>query len=262
MYRLIRAPGKFRLVVPLATMLIAATGYPWPVRLQEKATASVPSTGKEGCAVAPAQPGQTESEAARIVENMYVNDFYGLTYEFPKSWFVNRNLIEYDLNQKKKYANPPDPKDKTAYGLWLDIQCNHLLLYVSKDPENTPSNKSRQAGIPYIHLTVSDFVFREGIRTGKDWLNSRKEFLDGTSQVIRDPTDYVFAGQLFSRMDLKVHFPPLMSQSGRILSPSLEGYEADVVGVRNGYWIMFGMVAENPQQLEELFKTLDSLKFK
>jgi hypothetical protein len=117
-------------------------------------------------------------------------------------------------------------------------------------------------GIPNIVLEVRDIIFRENIKSGKEWLNSRRENLDETSEVVREPADYLFDGQLFSRMDVREALLPLTDRTGRVLSPGRTVYQAEIVGVRNGYWIEFDLAADSPQELEELFQTLDSLQFK
>jgi hypothetical protein len=242
-------------------MCVLAVGNHWTGRLQEQTGAPVAPTGADACPLAPAHQGNVRPEAWRIEENVYNNDFYGLRYEFPKGWFIDKALMENDANQKKQHASRPDPKDP-MYGVWLDIQCGHLLLAVSRDDWKTTGGEDRGMGITHILLNVSDVVFRHNITTAKDLLNSRKESLRETSQVVREPADYVFDGQLFSRMDLKETALPVMERGGKIRSPGGTVYEAEIIGVRNGYWIEFDFAADSLQELEELFQTLDSLQFK
>jgi hypothetical protein len=237
--------------------MLLAVGSSWTVQSQEKARPPFALTGEEGCP-SPAYEGKPRPEAWRVEENVYSNDFYGLRFEFPKGWFVDKAVMEHDANQKKQHASRPDPKDPT-YGVWLDIQCNHLLLAVSRDPEIPGAG--RPVGVPHIVLEVSDVVFPRDIKSAKEWLNSRRESLAETSEVVREPADYLFDGQLFSRMDVREALLPLTDRTGKVLSPGGIVYIAEIVGVRNGYWIEFDLTASSPEDLEDLFQTLNSLHF-
>lgn len=260
MFQFIAAIRRSRIAAPFSVVIILlAVGSSWAVQSHEKALPPLALTGEEGCPAAPAHEGKPRPEAWRVEENVYNNDFYGLRYEFPKGWFVDKTVMENDVNQKKQHARRPDPKDPT-YGVWLDIQCNHLLLEVSRDSEKIPG-AGGLVGIPHIVLEVSDVVFPKNIKSGKERLNSRKETLNETSQIVREPADYLFDGQLFSRMDLTEALLPLTDRAGKVLSPGRIVYKAEIVGVRNGYWIEFDLAAGSPQDLEDLFQTLNSLKF-
>jgi len=232
----------------------------WAVRLQDKnaAPAAAPS-GAPGCP-APTQEGVTLPEGGRVEENVYTNDFYGLRYEFPKGWYVDEGAIQSGADQKKKHASPPE--DKVAYVVWREVQCNHQLLVVSRDLETHPWPGASVVGIPSVRLNINDLPTREDVKTPHNSTNVATEPRDEDPQIVWGPTDYVLDGQLFSRTDWKVTLLPLFDQTARTLTPGRVIFRASVAGVRNGHSLLFLIHAESPQQLEDLFQTLQSLHFK
>jgi hypothetical protein len=256
------APATFRKGGIIAIGLLLAAGNVDPMHSQESnAPAAVPAKSV-GCPGAFTPPQKIGPEAWHIENNVYTNDFYGLSYEFPKGWFVHESAVQRELAQKRKHADPPNPNDKLAYAGWLAIQCTHLLLEVRQDPEADEGNKSRFRVAPRIELTVYDPVLTEGLTTARDWFAEWRKHLDDNIYIVREPTDYVFSDQLFCRMDTRYVVPPIEDKTGAILAEAQTKYNAIVMGVRSGYWIQLNIIADNPQQLEELFQTLNSLRFK
>jgi len=243
-----------------AAMSVFIAGNIWAARLQDKdAALATPPSGALGCP-APAQEGANLPEGGRVEENVYTNDFYALRYEFPKGWYVDEGALQLGADQKKKHASPPE--DKVARVVWREIQCNHQLLVTSRDPETHPWPGARVVGIPSVRLNINDLPMREDVKTRQDSTNVAPESRDEDPQIISGPTDYLLDSQLFSRTDWKVTLLPVLDQKARTLTPARVIYRAIVTGVRNGHSILFLILAESPQQLEDLFQTLQSLHFK
>jgi hypothetical protein len=245
-----------------AAMSVFIVSNLWAVRPQDKKAApATPPNGAPGCPT-PTQDGATLPEGGRVEENVYTNEFYGLRYEFPKSWHVDAGAIQLGADQKKKHESPPDPEDKVAHAVWQEIQCHHQLLVVSREPETHPWPGASHVGIPSVSLNINDLTVREDVKTPHDSSNVTTESPDEDVQIVWGPTDFVFDGQLFSRTDWKLTLPPLLDRTARTLPPGRIIYRASVAGVRNGHWILFLIHAESPQQLEDLFQTLQSLHFR
>jgi hypothetical protein len=148
-----------------------------------------------------------------------------------------------------------------AHTVWPEIQCHHSRLEVSRDPEKHPWPGASQVGNPSISLNINDFSVREDVKTPQDSSNVIRESPVEPFQVVGGPINYVFDGQEFSRTDWKMTLPPLLDQTARTLSPGRIIYKASIAGARSGHWIPFIITAENPQQIEDLFQTLHSLRF-
>jgi hypothetical protein len=90
-------------------------------------------------------------------------------------------------------------------------------------------------------------------KLGADVLEKIKPVLakQPNAEIVRNPTDYDFGGETFSRMDVKWALP-----KGGV------SYSGDAVTIRRGYLIQFTIFADSLEQLDVLYQTLNSLQFK
>jgi hypothetical protein len=258
-----RSIAKLRIAAPVAIIALLATGVFGNGQRQDMHATIGPSVNDpRSCSIVPAQVGATLPEGGRIDGNVYINDYYGLRYEFPKGWFVDKERLDYVANQKKQHGSQPNPEEKQAYAIWLMTQCHHQLLEVSRDPEKHPWPGAVHIGSPSITLNINDRALWNDLKGSPESSNAATQPPDKSLEIIRGPADYVFDGQLFSRKDVKETLGSHPDSKTKPLTPAKVIYTSSVSGTRNDYVILFNIVAESPEQLEELFNTLSSLKFR
>ena len=222
----------------IACLLISASA--WAIPWKSERAGSDESFVKE-------QTSQTAIEQPHLGSvsgNEYTNDFFGMTYTFPKTWLVDRAAMdEKNASAKKFFASQPN-SDQSA------VHQSYTLLMVSRSPEETRCEGCSSIRVlgPRIMLSVGTLTPAGRVQTAADIQDAGRRLFDGRPgyQVLRGPAASLFGSQTFSRMDAKVG----------------AGYEGDAIEVRQGYCIEFMISAYTPEQLEELYDTLNSLKFK
>ena len=188
------------------------------------------------------------ADLGSVSGNVYTNDSIGVTYEFPKGWFVDRSWIDAQNKPTDLGPRPSDPGEAAKYDSMAAMKKGtHALLAVSEHGGDTASDTG-----PRIQLSVSP-VFEN--RSGSDILSGMKAAYGRMRliQVVDDPLDYTFGGMTFSRMDL------------RLLDVILKGgagFQSAIIGTRKGQYLQFLILADSPEQLDSLVHSLDSLKFK
>ena len=181
-------------------------------------------------------------KASSVSGNVYTNDLIGLTFRFPQDWTVDNEAMKI-ANAEKPTSTPPsvggEPKPP--------VSRTYLLLEVSQR-----SPKTRIVSGPRIMLNAS-LVSSSKNETPADRFEVIKRSIETkpNGQVTHGPVDIFLGGETFSRMDLKWVLP-----SGAFT------YEADVAAVRGGYRIAFTILADTPEQLDQVLQTLNSLQFK
>jgi hypothetical protein len=200
-----------------------------------------------------ASGGASQSTAAAvdlgsISGNLYSNDSLGMTYEFPKGWFVDRAWIDVQNKPVDPGPRPTDPDEAAKYDAMVAMRKDtHALLAVSEKPVDAAKGSGAR-----IQLSVSP-VFEN--KSGAEILNGMKSAYAPMRlvQIAVDPMDVTFGGQAFSRMDMR--FLDLILRGGA-------GFQSAIIGVRNGRYLQFVILANSPEQLDFLVHSLDSLRFK
>lgn len=224
----------------LALVAVAAHGAP---RQNTNAAPAAPT--------APANQSQTAQPSAdlgSISGNVYTNDSLGMAYGFPKGWFVDHAWMDMANRPQDPGPRPADPAEQAKYDATVAaMQSTHALLAVSEHTADTPGG-----GGPRIQLSVSP-VFEN--KTGADILNGMKSMYGHMRliQIVDDPADYTFGGQTFSRMDMRLLDVILRGGAG---------FQSAIIGVRDGQYLQFLILASTPEQLDSLVHSLDSLRFK
>jgi hypothetical protein len=195
-----------------------------------------------------AQSAQPLADLGSIAGNVYTNDSLGLTYEFPKGWFVDRSWMDMVNRPQDPGPRPADPAEQAKYDSMVAMmKGTHALLSASEQRANTPKVTG-----PRIQLSVSpDFENK----TGADILNGMKSMYDHVRliQIVDDPADFTFGGQTFSRMDMRLLDVILRGGAG---------FQSAVIGVRNGQFLQFAIFANSQDQLDAIVNSLDTLRFK
>jgi hypothetical protein len=179
-----------------------------------------------------------------VTGNEYVNNSIGMTYVFPKGWFIDTAAMASAKDSVKKFVATHDQNGRAK-----DYE-NSGLLMVSKSPEKVACDgcSSVSTSGPSIILSVSSVEPSDEQKTGADIQNTIKGIYGGRGglRAVRGPEEFFVAGQSFSRIDMTNGF----------------AYKGDAIAIRNHIRIEFQFVAGNSEQLEDLYKTLHTLKFK
>ena len=196
----------------------------------------------------PSRPADPSVDLGSIADNVYTNNSLGMTYEFPKGWLVDRAWIEAQNKPQDLGPRPTDPEEQAKYDSMVAMRKGtYALLAVSEHGGDTASDTG-----PRIQLSVSP-VFEN--KSGADILNGMKSMYGRMRlvQIVDDPADYTFGGLTFSRMDLRLLDVILRGGAG---------FQSAIIGVRNGQYLQFLILANTPEQLDSLVHSLDSLRFK
>ena len=224
----------------------ASPQQPLPAESNEQATVPpVQSNANSESAKKAEIPGP---DSGSVTDNFYTNGFFGFTFEFPKGWSVQGEDTKKFLTEVGKAAVSGGDAGKKAVAHVI-AQRTHRLIGITEHPFGTPV-----AFNPGISITAADISFAPGIQTGKDFDLAMKLGLPGSRsdlKLIREPEDHVFGGKVFSRMDVAHD-----SARGDTI------YESYVSTVFRGYALIFHVVAQNPDRLETLVQTMNTLEFK
>ena len=196
----------------------------------------------------PSRPADPSVDLGSIADNVYTNNSIGMTYEFPKGWLVDRAWIEAQNKPQDLGPRPTDPEEQAKYDSMVAMRKGtYALLAVSEHGGDTASDTG-----PRIQLSISP-VFEN--KSGADILNGMKSMYGRMRlvQIVDDPADFTFGGLTFSRMDLRLLDVILRGGAG---------FQSAIIGVRNGQYLQFVVLANTPEQLDSLVHSLDSLRFK
>ncbi len=190
------------------------------------------------------QPAAAQPALGSVTGNEYSNESIGMTYVFPKGWFVDTAMMAATNESVKTYVASHDQS-----GRFKDYQGSTWLM-VSKSPERVDCDSCSSMHIsgPSIILSGSAMDPSDEHKTGADIQNAIKSRLEGRGgfYVVRGPTEFFVGGQSFSRMDMT---------NGLL-------YHGDAIAIRNHVRVEFQFVAETAEQLEDFYKTLNTLQFK
>lgn len=197
-----------------------------------------------GGAVGGAPSTRNFDDGAYISEHTYTNQFLGFTYEFPSGWTVlslgTARAITEAGSQRLLSGDPTDQDVKKAAG----TQCQSLLL-VAESREGIPA-----ASIRTVMVSACDAKFTAGM--------TPETYANGVAQLLRDRhviegNDPVekrsFGGHEFWKLTM------LMS------TPAGPRYGTEFISEEKDYMLLF--VASGPDKtgVEELAKTLESVRF-
>jgi len=203
-----------------------------------------------GNAAVKTEAGRFQPEDGSISGNVYTNDFFEFTFEFPRGWFVQTDGTKTSIEESGTgIENKVDLGGKGN----LDSLTSgtHSLLHLLQHPTDASTRVN-----PQILILAKDVSCSPGPETGEKILldlklelarrNSRFNF-----EVIHEPTNVTLGGRVFSRMDASTGSPNGISL-----------YQAYVSTVLNGYALIFVLDAGKPERLDDLFPTLNTLQFK
>jgi hypothetical protein len=187
---------------------------------------------------------QNPPDLGSVSRNVYTNDSFGITYTFPQGWVVDKTALSHQTTSEENFhASQPQTDGSAPHG-------SYTLLMVSKLPEEIIHCKdcsSTRVHGPKIVLSVGLVSASDELQTASDIQNKFKQMFDGKgTRFVNGPTPCSFNGQTFSRMD----------------STNGVAYSGDAITIRNHYTIEFRLSADTPEQLEDLYATLNTLQLK
>jgi hypothetical protein len=187
---------------------------------------------------------QNPPDLGSVSGNVYTNDSFGITYTFPQGWVVDKTALSHQATSEEKFrASQPQTDGSALHG-------SYTLLMVSKIPEEIIHCKdcsSTRVHNPNIILSVGVVPASSELQTASDIQNKFKQMFDGKGlRFVNGPTPCSFNGHNFSRTD---------TTTGVV-------YQGDALAIHNHYTIEFRLFADTPEQLEDLYATLNTLQLK
>jgi hypothetical protein len=187
---------------------------------------------------------QNPPDLGSVSGNVYTNDSFGITYTFPQGWVVDKTALSHQTTSEEKFhASQPQTDGSEPHG-------SYTLLMVSKLPEEIIHCKdcsSTRVHNPRIILSVSLVPASDELQTASDIHNKIKQMFDGKgTRFVNGPTPCSFNGLTFSRMD----------------STNGIAHNGDALTIRSHYMIEFSFFADAPEQLEDLYATLNTVQLK
>jgi len=192
--------------------------------------------------------GTQGPEAGSVSDNVYTNNYFGFTYEFPKGWSAPGEATSKYLKEMRKAVTTGGDATKAAL---FDVaeKRTHQLLTLLEHPVGTPGATDAS-----IYVVAEDISYAPGIQKPSDYLLNTKAGLVKQRpdlKVLREPTDGTYGGKPFARMETSVE-----KSSDLTL---YTGYAATII---NSQAILFLFASNKPTQLASLMDTLNTLQFK
>jgi|SRR5277367_716902 len=181
------------------------------------------------------QTGEAQIDMGSVNDSVYTNSFFGMSYELPKNWYVDKLAMDADNSNAKQFLARGAPAGYQSFS----------LLKISQNPADGLRVRGPRLNLDVTSAPPKDVTAR-GVLSGTKRLLSQQP----TAQIIRDLTDCSFGGHAFVRMDVEWRLP-----GGNV------AYEGDAVTIVKGYLVQFQILADSPEQLNDLFGTFNSLKF-
>lgn len=192
--------------------------------------------------------GTQGPETGSVADNVYTNNYFGFTYEFPKGWSVPSEQTRKYLREIRKAAATGGDPTKAALFELAEKRSRQLLTVLEK-PMGTPG--ATDAG---IYVIAEDISYAPGVQKPSDYLlNTKASLLKQRPdlKVLREPTDFTYGGKPFARMETFVETGPVQT--------FYTGYAATIL---NSQVMLFLFTSNKPEQLASLIDTLNTLQFK
>lgn len=176
-------------------------------------------------------------------DGMYINWGLGFSFKYPKGWVVHGEATNERIREigKEKIVESGALSRASAD---VAVKNTYQLLTVFQHPLGTPGI----AFNPAILVLAESVGHAPGIVNGKDYLlNVRALMLKAGSQVLlKEPTEYRFAGSQFSRDDYAVE------------ANGVHVIEAYFANVANGYAVVFIFIGQDQKSVDEMAKSMET----
>lgn len=196
------------------------------------------------CSVSYAQTAIPDE--GRIKEGVYANSFFGFNYAYPKDWIVQgeetmARIKELGKERTKETKALPDASTEAVF------KRTYQLLTISKY-ELGAANDNPNA---IIQVIAEDIRHAPAIVDGRGYLLNVREFMMkfGLRPLQQEPVAVVFSDRKFFRQDCE---QTVNGQSVRLTF---------LVSVHKGFALAFTFNAVTEKEVDEMIKTMESLKF-
>jgi len=194
--------------------------------------------------------GILRPEDGSISGNVYTNEFFEFSFEFPSGWSVQTDGPKRSIGESGTgTANKGDLGEKGI----LDplTSGTHSLLHLLQHPIGASARVN-----PEILILAKDVSCSTSPVTGEKVLLDLKvelarRYSRFNFEVIHEPMNVTLGGKVFSRMDASMDSPNGISL-----------YQGYVSTVLNGYALIFVLDAGKSERLDDLVQTLNTLRFK
>jgi hypothetical protein len=191
--------------------------------------------------------GQTSTpDGGSVKDGVYSDTFFGFSYAYPKDWVVHgeatkAHIKELGQEQAKETKALPDASVEVA------LAHTYLLLTVARYQLGTPGVKDNAL----VQVVAEDVRHAPAIINGRVYLLNVHDVLIkmGAQPLQAEPVEVVFSSQKFFRLDFEqpVNGKPI--------------HTAMLAIVSKGYGLTFIFTAIDQKEVDELVKTMESLKF-
>ena len=175
-------------------------------------------------------------------DGVYTNPGFGFTFKYPKDWVVHGEATNERIRELGKEKIAESGTSKAT--LEVAMKNTYQLLTVFRHPIGTPGI----AFNPGVLVIAERVAHAPGITNGKDYLlNVRVHLIKaGHQALLKEPTEYHFAGSQFFRDDYAVD-----ANGGHVV----QSYFATI---KNGYALVFIFNAENEKSMDEMTKAMET----
>jgi hypothetical protein len=196
------------------------------------------------CVVASAQSSTPDSGG--VNNGVYSNTYFGFSYTYPKDWVVhgeatNQRIVELGKERVK------DSKALSEPSADVSLKHVHQLLTVFQYALGTPGLSYNDA----VQIIAEDVRYAPAITDGRVYLLNMKDLLTkmGCQVVQKEPVEMIISGRQFFRLDFRTPVRDIYVQ------------QVMIAHVTKGYALAFGFTVGPDQNIEDIVKTVDSLKF-
>jgi len=196
-----------------------------------------------GVLFANAVPAKPEPDVGKVTDNTFRSDFFGFQCSFPQGWSTLNDDVRRENNRKRhqasvKEAEAKAPRDTPNRTTTVQVFWIYDLLIA------TPGSLAANAKppLPHVHIWAME---RFGLfdKAGDD----EKQIANlATVKVLRASHEETISGHRFVRTDFIHHD---------------DNFEALFETVSGKYLLHFEFRGRNEQEINELAKTMESLKF-
>ena len=175
-------------------------------------------------------------------DGVYTNPGFAFTFKYPKDWVVHGEATNERIMElgKEKLAESGTSKATVE----VAMKNTYQLLTVFRHPVGTPGITFN----PAILVMAEKVTHAPGIKNGKDYLlNLRTPLMKAGHQVLlKEPTEYHFAGSQFFRDDYAVDYN------------GVHLVQTHFATLKNGYALVFIFTGENEKSVEEMTKAMET----
>jgi hypothetical protein len=185
-------------------------------------------------------------ESGRVSDGVYRSTYFGFSYTYPHDWVVHGDATNQRLRELGK-QRATSTKALSEPQAEVSLKHSYQLLTLFERALGTPGvvyNRSMQ-------IIAEDVRPLPGITSGREYLLNAMEMLKkmGLQPLQDDPVGVVISGHQFFRLDFKNPVKDILIQ------------QAMITTVSKGFAVSFGFSVGPDQDLEEVVRTLDSVKF-